>query len=153
MPGRSDAAAPSPALRAARDARAVAGDEAAAGDEARRDAFAALLYGMATAFAGRDDVPDAPDAPALDERVDALATALLRDALGLGFRDASRSVEAIADAILAARPDPAVIGIVHEGAACAANWLAGDRRSFEARVLQATAPEGFASDRALRTRR
>ncbi len=150
MPGRSDAAAPSPALLAARSARAVAGDEAAGGDDARRDAFAALLYGMATAFAGRDD---APDAPALDERVDALATTLLRDALGLGFRDACRSVEAIADAILASRPDPAVLGLVHEGAACAANWLDGDRRSFEARVLQATAPDGFASDRALRARR
>jgi hypothetical protein len=143
-------AEPPPALRAARHARETAGDDGAAGDEARRDAFAALLYGMATAFAARDD---APDAPPLDERVDALATSLLRDALGLGFRDACRSVEALADAIVAPRPDPAVIGLVHEGAACAACWLAGDLPTFEARVIQATAGDGFASDRALRARR
>ena len=141
---------PHPALHAARHARETAGDDAAGGDEARRDAFAALLYGLATAFAARDD---APDAPPLDERVDALATTMLRDVLGLGCRDACRSVEAIADAIVAARPDPAVLGLVHEGAACAASWLDGDRPTFEARVMQATAGDGFASDRALRTRR
>ncbi len=137
-------------LPAARAARAAAGDEAAAGDDARRDAFAALLYGMATAFAARDD---APDAPPLDERVDALATRAVRDALGLGFRDACRSVEAIADSIVAERPDPAVIGLVREGAACAADWLGGDLRAFESRVLRATSTDGFASERALRARR
>jgi len=147
-PHRSDP--PSPALDAARHARAVAGDDAAGGDDARRDAFCALLYGMATAFAARDD---APDAPPLDERVDVLATALLRDTLGLGFRDACRSVEAIADAVVDARPDPAVLGLVHEGVACAASWIDGDRRTFDARVLQATCGDGFASDRALRERR
>lgn len=141
---------PSPALRAARRARSIAGDESAAGDEARRDAFAALLYGMATTFAGRDD---GPDAPPLDERVDTLATILVRDALGLAFRDACRCVAAIAEAIVAARPDPAVIGLVREGAACGGSWLAGDLRDFEARVLRASAPDAFASDRALRPRR
>jgi hypothetical protein len=149
MRDRSDRDLP-PALCAARSARSIAGDESAAGDEARRDAFAALLYGMATAFAGRDD---GPDASPLEERVEALATTLLRDALGLGFRDACRSVAAIAEAIVASRPDPAVIGLVREGAACAGSWLAGERRDFEARVLRATAADTFASDRALRARR
>jgi hypothetical protein len=149
-PRPDDAPAARAALQAARAARAAAGDEAAAGDDARRDAFAALLYGVATAFAARDD---GPDAPPLDERVDALATRVLRDALGLGFRDACRGVEAIADSIVAERPDPAVIGLVREGAACAADWMGGDLRAFESRVLRATAPDGFASERALRARR
>jgi hypothetical protein len=150
MPRAAGPADPPPALRAARHARETAGDDAAGGDEARRDAFSALLYGMATAFAARED---APDAPPLEERVDLLATTLLRDALGMGFRDACRAVEAVSDALVAARPDPAVIGLVHEGAACAGNWIDGDLRTFEARVMQATAGEGFASDRALRGRR
>ena len=150
MPVRPDAVDLPDAVRAARGARALAGDEAAAGDDARRDAFAALLYGMATAFAGRDD---GPGVPPLVERVDALATTMLRDALGLGFREACRSVDAISDAIVASSPDPAVIGLVRHGATCAASWLAGDRRGFEAGVMQATAESGFSSARALRPRR
>jgi hypothetical protein len=137
-----------PALRAAREARAIAGDEAAAGDDARRDAFCAFLYGLALGFAGRDDDP-----MPLADRVDALATRLARDAVTLPFREACRVVEAVADVLASGEPDPAVAGLVQAGVAAAADWQDGDARGFAQRVLQATAGESFASDRALRPRR
>lgn len=136
------------ALHAAREARVVAGDEAAGGDDARRDAFCALLYGLALGFAARDEDP----AP-LAERVDALATRLAREVAGLPFRDACRAVEAVADALASGEPDPALAGLVHTGVAAAGDWQDGDRDAFAQRVLQATAGESFASDRALRSRR
>jgi hypothetical protein len=149
-PGGDHAA---PAVRAALRAREVAGDDEAAGGDARRDAFAALLYGLAIGFASREDTSDdLPDSP-LVERVPALATALLRAALGLGFRDATRCVEAIADGLVADRPDPALVGLVQAGAAAAADWQAGDESTFATRVLHATAGESFASEHALRPRR
>ena len=137
-----------PALRAAREARRAAGDEAATGDEARRDAFATLLYGLALGFAGRDEDPST-----LAERVDGLATRLAREVLGMPFRDACRAVEAVSDALASGEPDPALAGLVHAGVAAAGDWLDGDAPAFSQRVLQATAGESFASDRPLRTRR
>lgn len=157
-----------PATQAAAVARAVAGDDAAAGDDARRDAFACLLYGLATGFALREAAPGAESGEAgaddavqdavQDEakrrvgRVADLAVRLLRDTLRLGFREATRTVEAVTDALSARSPDPAVLGLVHTGAAAAGDWARGDRRRFEARVLQATADDAFASDRPLRPR-
>lgn len=137
-----------PALRAAHEARAVAGDEAAAGDDARRDAFCAFLYGLALGFAGRDDDPTP-----LAERVDVLATRLARDGVGLPFREACRVVEAVSDALASGEPDPAVAGLVQAGVAAASDWQDGDSGAFAQRVLQATAGDAFASDRALRPRR
>jgi len=139
-----------PALQAALRARAIAGDEEAIGDEARRDAFAAFLYGMALGFVGRDD---ADDETPLAERVDALATTLARAVIGLAFRDACRAVEAVADALVSTEPDPAVAGLVHGGVAAAGDWADGDTGAFESRVLQATASDAFTSDRSLRPRR
>ena len=140
---------PAAALRA----REIAGDDEAAGGDARRDAFAALLYGLAIGFAAREDTADdAPESP-LVERVPTLATALLRTALGMGFRDATRCVEAIADGLVADLPDPALVGLVQAGAAAAADWQADAEGAFTARVLQATAGESFASEHALRPRR
>jgi hypothetical protein len=142
---------PSPeasALEAARHALQVAGDEVADGG-ARQDAFAALLYGIALgAEAGREA---ADDRPQLTERVADLAVRLLRDAVGATFRDASRTVEAIGDALAADEPDAAVIGLVREGLQCVQEWLGGDRRAFESRVMRATG-EAYASARALRPR-
>lgn len=136
------------ALEAARHARRVAGDEVADG-AARLDAFAALLYGIALgAESGREPADDRP--PTAD-RVADLAVRLLRDALGAGFRDASRTVEAIGDALAADEPDPAVIGLVREGVQGALEWRGGDRRAFEARVMRATG-EAYLSARALRPR-
>jgi len=145
-PSRSTAPA-SPAVQAARAARAVAGDDEAGGDAARRDAFATLLYGLATCFAIR--APDHTDSDDLPERVATLAVDLLRQALGQGFREASRTVEAIAESLADDTPDPALLGLVHAGAAAAGDWLDGDRMAFETRVLQATAGESFASGRPL----
>lgn len=137
-----------PALRAAHEARRIAGDEAAGGDEARRDAFCTLLYGLALGFAAREDDP----AP-LPERVDALATRLVREVAGLPFREACRAVEAVAGALASGEPDPALAGLVHTGVAAASDWQDGDRAAFPQRILQATAGESFASGRALRARR
>jgi hypothetical protein len=149
-----------PALQAARHARTVAGEDEAIGDDARRDAFAAFLYGMALGFVGREaptsDAAD-PSGPSddvpLPERVDLLATTLVRQVIGLGFRDACRAVAAVADSLVATDPDPAVAGLVHGGVAAAGDWTDGDAGAFESRVLQATASDAFASDRALRPRR
>lgn len=146
---RSGANVP-PALQAALHARSLAGDEEAIGDDARRDAFAALLYGMALGFISRDECDDATPLP---ERVDLLATTLVRRVIGLAFRDACRAVEAVADALVCADPDPAVAGLVHGGVAAAGDWIEGDTLAFESRVLQATASDTFVSDRALRPRR
>lgn len=137
-----------PALHAAREARRVAGDEAATGDEARRDAFATLLYGLALGFAGRD-----VDAAPLAERVDALATRLAREVTGMAFRDACRAVAAVSDALASGEPDPALAGLVHAGVAAAGDWLDGETVGFSQRVHQATCGESFASDRPLRSRR
>ena len=138
-----------PALRAALHARTLAGEEAALGDDARRDAFAALLYGMALGFVSREDGDDTQ----LPERVDLLATTLVRRVIGLAFRDACRAVEAVADTLVAADPDPAVAGLVQGGVAAAGDWIDGNAGAFESRVLQATASDAFASERALRPRR
>jgi hypothetical protein len=152
-PSRSGLDEP-PALQAARHARTVAGEDEAIGDDARRDAFAAFLYGMALGFVGRERPTAEPDDDApLNERVDLLATTLVRQVIGLGFRDACRAVEAVADSLVAADPDPAVAGLVHGGVAAAGDWTDGDAGAFESRVLQATASDAFASDRALRPRR
>ncbi|RPH44729.1 MAG: hypothetical protein EHM87_09330 [Burkholderiales bacterium] len=145
-PGHDDP----PALQAALRARGIAGDDEAIGDDARRDAFAAFLYGMALVFVGREDTTD--DTP-LAERVDLLATTLVRRVIGLAFRDACRAVEAVADALVASEPDPAVVGLVHGGAAAAGDWIDGDAGAFESHVLEATASDAFASERALRARR
>jgi len=137
-----------PALEAARHARRVAGDEVADGG-ARLDAFAALLYGIALgAEAGREA---ADDRQQMAERVADLAIRLLRDAVGARFRDASRTVEAIADALAADEPDAAVIGLVREGVQCAHEWRTGERRAFEARVMRSTG-EAYVSARVLRPR-
>jgi hypothetical protein len=149
MPPTSSGSESTPAIAAALHARDTVGDEAAAGDDARRDAFAALLYGMAVGFASRDD---ATDAPPLAERVEDVALQALRQALRLGFRDANRSIEAIGEALASDRPDPAILGMVHAGAAAAGDWLDGDRAAFEARVMQATLDDALASGRALRRR-
>jgi len=145
-PSRASASA-SPAVQAARAARAVAGDDEAGGDPARRDAFATLLYGLATCFTIR--APDRTDGEDLSERVATLAVDLLRQALGQGFREASRTVDAIAESLADESPDSAVVGLVHAGAAAAGDWLDGDRQAFETRVLQATAGESFTSGRPL----
>jgi hypothetical protein len=152
-PSRSGPEEP-PALQAARHARTVAGEDETIGDDARRDAFAAFLYGMALGFVGREGptAERADDTP-LAERVDLLATTLVRQVIGLSFRDACRAVDAVADSLVAADPDPAVAGLVHGGVAAAGDWTDGDVGAFESRVLQATASDLFASERALRPRR
>ncbi|HYF60244.1 MAG TPA: hypothetical protein VEA81_14940 [Burkholderiaceae bacterium] len=135
------------AIRAAIDARAVAGDEAAAGDEARRDAFATLLYGIAFGVAMREPPETRGE---IGERVDSLAPDLLRGAMRMGWRDATRTVEAIGAAIVEAEPDPSVLGLLQAGVDAAHAWLDGDRGAFEACVLQATSGEAFASIRPLK---
>ena len=137
-------------LRAAHAARAIAGDEAAGDGPARRDAFATLLYGLASGFAMRD-ADASPDATGteLAARIEESALALLRKAMGMGFREAQRTLEAIGEALIAAPPDPAVLGLVQAGVAAAGDWLGGDRRAFEAHVLQATAGDAFVSQQAL----
>ena len=148
------------ALDAARHARALAGDDAAAGDDARRDAFAALLYGLSIGFASAASA-DAPGDPECGEAAgeglaaltDTLATRLVREVLSVPFRDACRSVEALSDTLVSDHPDAAVIGLVHEGVGAAADWIGGDRAAFAARVLRATAGDGYASDRPLSPRR
>lgn len=146
-----------PALQAARRARTFAGEEEAIGDDARRDAFAAFLYGMALGFVGREaptaDPVDQSNNMPLPERVDLLATTLVRQVIGLGFRDACRAVEAVADSLVAIEPDPAVAGLVQGGVAAAGDWTDGNAGAFESRVIQATACDAFTSDRALRPRR
>ena len=146
-PDPNDPAASAP-LRAALHARDLGGDDALA-DDARRDAFAALLYGMAVGFASRDGLTEPP----LAERVEDLATSMIRQAIGLGFRDAGRAVAAVADALASGDTDPAVAECVHTGAALAADWTAGDALAFEARVMQLTAGGDVASGRALRPQR
>ena len=141
-PDPNDPAASAP-LRAALHARDLGGDDA------RRDAFAALLYGMAVGFASRDGLTEPP----LAERVEDLATSMIRQAIGLGFRDAGRAVAAVADALASGDTDPAVAECVHTGAALAADWTAGDALAFEARVMQLTAGGDVASGRALRPQR
>jgi hypothetical protein len=158
VPAPSDARAA--ALRAARAARAIAGDEAAGDGPARRDAFATLLYGLASGFAMRDRGAADPaaagsaDGPASDlaDRTEAIALDLLRQAMGMGFREASRTLDAISDALIADGPDDAVLGLVQAGVAAAGDWSDIDRRPFESRVLQATAGETFASQRPLLAR-
>jgi len=140
-----DAPAASAPLQAALHARKLGGDEALV-DDARRDAFAAVLYGMAVGFASRDGQAEPP----LAERVEDLATAMIRQAIGLGFRDAGRAVTAVADALASDDIDPAVAECVHTGAALAADWIGGDTRAFAARVMQLTAGGDIASGRALR---
>lgn len=139
--------ASSPAAQAAQAARRIAGDEAAGGGAARRDAFATLLYGLASGFAVHEDPP--PPADQLGDRVETLAVAMLRDVLGQGFREAGRTVDAIAEALVADPPDAAVLGLLHAGAGAAGAWLAGDMRGFESQVLLATSGEAFASERPL----
>jgi len=140
-------------LAAARHARTAAGDDAAGGDEARRDAFAALHYGLALGFelSRPAAAPDAADPP-LAERAADLALRLLREVLRLGFRDATATVEAVTDSLAADEPDAAVQGLVQVGVEAAGDWRGGDRRAFETRVLRATAGEAFASARRLRPR-
>jgi len=138
------------ALAAARHARATAGDDVAGGDEARRDAFAALLYGLALGFELRR--PPDPADPPLAERAGDAAVRLLRDVLGMGFRDATATVDAITDTLATAEPDAAVRGLVQVGVEAAFDWDGDDRRAFETRVLGATAGEAFASARPLRLR-
>jgi hypothetical protein len=138
-------------LRAALAARAVAGDDAAGDGPARRDAFATLLYGLASGFAMRE-APEAPHAApddALAERIDTTALALLRQAMGMGFREAGRTLEAIAEALIAEPPEPAVLGLVQAGVAAAGHWIDGERRAFDARILQATAGDTFVSGQPL----
>jgi hypothetical protein len=145
------------ALAAARHARALAGDEESAGDEARRDAFAALLYGLSIGFASAaapgGGGTDGSAGEALAELTDTLATRLVREVLRVPFRDACRSVEALSDALVSDRPDAAVLGLVREGVAAAADWIGGDRAAFETRILRATAGDGYVSDVPLRPRR
>ena len=136
------------ALGAARRALAVAGDEIADGG-ARLDAFAALLYGIALgAESARDPEPGSPDTA---ERVATLAVRLLRDALAAGFRDATRTVDAIGEALAADEPDAAVLGLVQEGVQASLEWARGDRRAFDARVMRASG-DAYVSARALRPR-
>jgi hypothetical protein len=142
---------PPPApLRAALAARAAAGDEAAGDGPARRDAFATLLYGLACGFA-MHEAPAPPEAarPELAEQIETSALVLLRQGMGMGFREAVRTLEAIGEALIADPPEPAVQGLVQAGVAAALDWTQGDRRAFEARVLQATAGDAFVSQQPL----
>jgi hypothetical protein len=148
FPKSSSGAEPSsPSLQAAHAARRLAGDEAAGGGTARRDAFAVLLYGLASGFAVHAVPP--PPAEALGDRVETLALAMLREVLGQGFREAGRSIDAIAEALVVDPPDAAVLGLLHAGAGAAGAWLAGNLQAFESQVLQATAGDAFVSDRPL----
>jgi hypothetical protein len=139
--------AESPAVSAAQAARRIAGDDAAGAGPARRDAFATLLYGLASGFTVRELPP--PSADELGDRVEALAIAMLRQVLGQGFREAGRTVDAIAEALVGDPPDAAVLGLLHAGAGAAVAWLAGDTRGFESQVLSATSGDAFVSDRPL----
>lgn len=134
-------------MQAAHAARRIAGDDAAGGGAARRDAFATLLYGLASGFAVQQDPPPAADE--LGDRVETLAVAMLREVLGQGFREAAHTVDAIADALVLDPPDAAVLGLLHAGAGAAGAWLADDTRGFESQVLLATAGDAFVSDRPL----
>jgi hypothetical protein len=149
-PPQTDDQPSTDALAAGRYARAAAGDDAAGGGEARRDAFAALLYGLSLGFElRRPQDPDTVETPLADRAGD-LAVLMLRDVLQMGFRDATRTVEAITDTLTDDEPDAAVQGLVQVGVEAAFDWTGGDVRAFETRVLSATAGEAFASARPLR---
>jgi hypothetical protein len=139
----------SAAMQAAIDARTLAGDEAAVGDDARRDAFATLLYGIAFGFVLREASAGGADED-LGERIESIAPAVLRGAMRMGGRDASRTVEAIGAALLESSPDTSVLGLLQAGVDAANAWADGDRGAFEACVMQATAGDAFASARRLR---
>lgn len=144
------------ALDAARHAVAVAGDDASGGDEARRDAFAALLYGLSIGFASAAPGAAGQEVSAgerLAGLTDTIATRLVREVLRMPFREACRSVEALSDTLVSDRPDAAVLGLIHEGVGAAADWIGGDRAAFATRVLRATAGDGYVSDTPLRPRR
>jgi hypothetical protein len=74
---------------------------------------------------------------------------LLRQGMGMGFREATRTLQAIGEALIADPPEPAVQGLVETGVAAAGDWAQGERRAFEARVLQATAGDAFVSQQPL----
>lgn len=149
MSPTDDESPDSAVVRAARRAREVAGEDTADG-AGRADAFATLLYGLALGAAS-GPAAGATDPTDLAERVGTLAVALARAELGVGFREASRIVEAIGDTLAADEPDAAVLGLVHEGVQAAHDWLLGDVAAFDARIMRATG-DAFVSPRALRPR-
>ena len=158
------------AALAARDASGMAGE---AWQAAQRDAFAAVLFGLASAVAaaqrrgdgadpdtakGPARAPDATGPSAATEADEApasfadpveLTAATLRASLRLGWRDAQSTADAIATALVCDPPHEAVQGLVKCGWLAGLAWLGGDRTEFEARIVQATASDGFASGRPL----
>ena len=171
MPPKADAAAIAlAAALVARDASGMAGE---AWQTAQCDAFATVLFGLASAVAAahreshlgvaaaakepadapgaatKQEATQADDAP--DSAVDPveLTAATLRACLRLGWRDAQSTAEAIASALVSDPPHEAVQALVKCGWLAGLAWLGGDRAEFEARVVQATASDGFASGRPL----
>lgn len=139
MDDSAEAARACLALDAAMAARQASGLEHEGWELPQRHAFATLLFGMASAAAPSQD----------PEAVSDLAVTLLRESMKTGFREATGVVEAIADALTAQTPHPAVLQLVVLGRGAFEARRTGDEGAFRALVLQATSSDAFASDRAL----
>lgn len=109
-------------------------------ERSQRHAFAVLAFGIVSAAAARHQAAD---------RTPELAIDALRLVMRLGFREAQATVDAIVDALTEDRPHPAVQLLVRCGWQAGTAWLDGARERFDALVVQATASDGFASDRPL----
>lgn len=127
------------ALKAALAARSASGMEHEGWQVPQRHAFATLLFGMASASVPSGD----------PEAVSDLAVTLLRQAMKTSFRESSMVVDAVADALTAATPHPAVLQLVVLGRGAVEALRGGDDAAFTALVLQATSSDAFASDRPL----
>lgn len=125
------------AVQAAADAGGWARE---AWERPQRHAFAVLAFGIVSAAAARHEAA---------EQTTDLAVDVLRQATRLPFREARATVDAIVDAITGDRPHPAVQSLVRCGWMAGEAWLRGARGEFDALVVQATASDGFVSDRPL----
>lgn len=139
MADPADASHAALAVNAALAARTASGLEHEGWELPQRHAFATLLFGMASASVPSGDPEDVSD----------LAVTLLRQAMKTGFREATSVVDAIADALTAETPHPAVLQLVVLGRGALDALRAGDEAAFRALVLQATSSDAFASDRPL----
>lgn len=132
------------ALDAALAARDASGLLREGWESAQRHAFATLVFGMTSAVLARRHAGDEP-APDVEDTV----AHVLRQSMRMGWRDAQRLAQAIAAALTAERPHQAVQALVRCGWLAGGAWLRGEHGEFNARIVQATASDAFASDRPL----
>lgn len=128
------------ALEAAAAARDASGLAREGWQLAQRHAFATLVFGLTSAILSERAASDDPQE---------VAVAVLRHAMRLSYREAQGLADAIAAALTADRPHEAVQALVRCGWLAGRAWALGDQDEFDARVVQATASDAFASDRPL----